>query len=417
VANKKIIEAVVKITERCNINCTYCYVFNKGDESYKLHDPYMKPDVIEALADFLVAGAADIGAGQVKIDFHGGEPLMMKKRRFDEMCALFESKIRPHYELGFNLQTNGMLVDEEWIQLFRRYDIGIGVSLDGPEAANDAERVDHFGRGTYKRAKQGLDLLIAARREGLIPGLGILTVANPALDAKEVYDHFVRDMDIDAIDFLLPIDSHESFDAANEGAYGDFLCKLYDIWREGEDSAAHVRIMETIRGFLFGGDAVSSQYWEARNGGNTIITVASNGDIGPDDSLRTLNLGLFSKFNIRKHTLVDFLNSQEIQEIVRAENSLPDECVECAWQSICRGGASNGRLINRYSSSRGFNTPSILCSSLQALYAHAAADTLRSGLGFEKLQANLIQEPSVLKRYDQPCGFARQDVVAAMSSA
>ncbi len=410
-ATKKIIEAVVKITERCNINCTYCYVFNKGDESYKTHDPYMHADMIEALADYLVAGAVDTGATHIKIDFHGGEPLMMKKHRFDAMCALFESKIAPKYDLNFSLQTNGMLVDDDWIQLFRRYNIGVGVSLDGPEAANDAERVDHFGRGTYQRAKKGLDLLIAARREGLIPGLGILTVANPALEAQTLYKHFVHDMEIDSIDFLLPIDSHESFDAANEGAYGDFLCELYDTWRLDNDSTVHVRIMETVRGFLFGGLDVSSQYWEARNGGNTIITVASNGDIGPDDSLRTLNLGIFSKFNIKTSSLVEFLASSEIQEITRAENSLPDGCWDCSWQAMCRGGAANGRMINRFSSADGFNTRSILCESLQKFYAHAAADALRLGLGFEKLQANLIQEPSVLQRYEQSCKFSKQLLV------
>jgi len=37
---KKTIEVVLKLTERCNIDCTYCYVFNKGDESYKKHPKY-----------------------------------------------------------------------------------------------------------------------------------------------------------------------------------------------------------------------------------------------------------------------------------------------------------------------------------------------------------------------------------------
>ena len=43
----RVIEAVIKVTEVCNINCTYCYVFSRGDESHKRHDKCMKADTVD----------------------------------------------------------------------------------------------------------------------------------------------------------------------------------------------------------------------------------------------------------------------------------------------------------------------------------------------------------------------------------
>ena len=31
------IEAVIKVTERCNINCDYCYVYHKGNDDFRIN--------------------------------------------------------------------------------------------------------------------------------------------------------------------------------------------------------------------------------------------------------------------------------------------------------------------------------------------------------------------------------------------
>lgn len=404
--NSRIIEAVIKVTERCNINCKYCYVFNKGDESYKQHDIYMKPETIEALANYLCAGVTDIGATEVRVDFHGGEPLMIGKRRFDSMCSCLAEKISPIARLQFSLQTNGMLVDQEWVDIFRRYNMTVGVSLDGPQEINDIERIDHKGRGTYERAATGLKILREARKEGLISAFGVLTVVNPAFDAKRVYRHFVHELGVDSLDFLLPIDSHSSFDASTSEAYGKFLCDAFDEWVADDDPYVYVRIFAGTMGFLKEGQSAAVMMRQARAGDHPIITIASNGDVGPDDSLRTLNLGLFSGNNIRDVPLKEYLNSTPYQNLMDAEGSIPDGCRDCCWKNVCRGGAANGRLINRYSRHSGFNNTSIVCDGLQTYYSHVAAYILKKGLEFEQLQKSLIHNVADMKEYVERCPFS-----------
>jgi uncharacterized protein len=239
----KTLEVVVKLTERCNINCTYCYVFNKGDETFKEHPPLMPLNVVDAMGSFLNDAAEKTGATEVIVIFHGGEPLILKKRKFDQVCTNLRALITAPEKLRFCIQTNGMLVDEEWIELFDKHQIAVGVSIDGPKEENDRYRIDHQGRGTYDRVAKGIHLLREARDEGLIPGMGVLSVANPRLDGGLVYRHFVDELKLDNFDFLLPIDPHDGFNYLDNEGYSRFLCQVFDEWVRDNNPIVSVRII------------------------------------------------------------------------------------------------------------------------------------------------------------------------------
>lgn len=68
------LEIVLKITGRCNIVCSFCYVFNKGDEIFKLNLPKISRETINSLVLFITAAIKNDGVGAVQVDFHGGEP-------------------------------------------------------------------------------------------------------------------------------------------------------------------------------------------------------------------------------------------------------------------------------------------------------------------------------------------------------
>ncbi|KKO47564.1 hypothetical protein VT06_16350 [Arsukibacterium sp. MJ3] len=81
----KTLEIVLKITERCNINCSYCYVFNKSDTSSISRPPLLKKGVLETLVDFVSKAIDSDGFEKIMFDFHGGEPLLLGKSKFREM--------------------------------------------------------------------------------------------------------------------------------------------------------------------------------------------------------------------------------------------------------------------------------------------------------------------------------------------
>lgn len=118
---------VLKTVERCNINCTYCYFFNDLDKSYLKHPKYISFETLLQISEFLMRGVQDLNIENVVIIFHGGEPLMQKKTQFDTMCKLFNDTLGNITRLSMSIQTNALLVDEDWIALFEKYDINIGV--------------------------------------------------------------------------------------------------------------------------------------------------------------------------------------------------------------------------------------------------------------------------------------------------
>jgi uncharacterized protein len=134
----------------CNIDCRYCYLWDRG--RHRLMDV----TVAHAIAE----GIADQDGDHVRVAWHGGEALTTGRARFQELLEPFED-LRHRQKVSHNIQTNATLIDERWCDLFERYDVSIGVSIDGPAALN-VNRRDRGGRETFDRAMRGITRLKAA---------------------------------------------------------------------------------------------------------------------------------------------------------------------------------------------------------------------------------------------------------------
>lgn len=73
----KHLEVILKVSERCNINCTYCYVFNLGNEVAINSKPIISSEIINHLVEFFEQATTEYDIESIQVDFHGGEPLMV----------------------------------------------------------------------------------------------------------------------------------------------------------------------------------------------------------------------------------------------------------------------------------------------------------------------------------------------------
>jgi len=80
-------QIIFKLAERCNINCTYCYYFHGGERDFLSKPARTKADVGDALSDYLKRTLAAGEIDKAQVIFHGGEPLLYGKRRFDALCS------------------------------------------------------------------------------------------------------------------------------------------------------------------------------------------------------------------------------------------------------------------------------------------------------------------------------------------
>ena len=111
------LEVVLKVTERCNLDCDYCYFFNAGDDSYKNHAAFISKDTVALLVRRLTEFSKEHKLERIAIHLHGGEPLLMSKAQLDSICDEIRSNLASVVDLSITIQTNGMLIDLEWIEI------------------------------------------------------------------------------------------------------------------------------------------------------------------------------------------------------------------------------------------------------------------------------------------------------------
>ncbi|WP_201314343.1 radical SAM protein [Dyella sp. EPa41] len=383
------VEAVIKVAARCNINCSYCYVFNKGEESFKDRPIKMSRSVMADTAAYLAQGVRELGAKSANVVFHGGEPLMLGKRDFDAFAFLLRDALTGVPSVRLGVQTNAMLLDDEWIDIFARHRIGVGVSLDGTSYINDLERKDHRGRGTYRRTVDGLRLLQKHAKLGAFPWPGVISVIHPLASGKATYRHFVDDLGVRGMTFHLPMDTHDSFESQDVMVYAQFLCDVFDEWARDNNRDIYVRMFSQLLSFFAGGE----QQTQDASGHSRMqhVTIESDGSVGVDELKPTrLNTG---SFNVRTSSLRDFANSPASALLRELPTRLADQCQPCVWRNYCKGGLQHGVQVNRWSDTNGFDNASVLCEGLMKIYSHVAHHALLAGLPEQRMLDALEHHP------------------------
>jgi uncharacterized protein len=126
---------------------------------------------------------------QLEVAWHGGEPLVVPLAWYEDAFALMAKRRPASLQLTHRFQSNGMLLNEDWVRFFARIDARVGLSIDGPADLHDANRRTHRGQGTHDKAMRAVRLL---QNEGQpFHVITVLTVR--ALDEPErLFDFYVQ---------------------------------------------------------------------------------------------------------------------------------------------------------------------------------------------------------------------------------
>ena len=205
------IDIVLKISERCNLACPYCYYYFQEFDGNK-NKAIISDEVVEALPDFFERTAKETMISHFRIGLHGGEPLLLRKAKFDWIITTLKQNTPDHISLSFGIQTNGVLIDEEWIELFEKHQVHVGISLDGTEKTHGKMRPKHNGESSYPDAIKGLSLVKKAHEDGRIAKIGALALMHPE-DGKNVLTHLIDELGISSPGLNFPRAGWDSTEA------------------------------------------------------------------------------------------------------------------------------------------------------------------------------------------------------------
>lgn len=363
---------VIKLASRCNINCSYCYMYNLGDLSFQFQPKFLSKRHISLLAGRIRAYCLAEHKKSFEIIIHGGEPLLMPLGNFEYFLEEIRNVLKPDVTPIFSVQTNGILLNRGWFDLLERYAVSLSVSLDGPEAINDLHRLDHRGRSTYQDTLNGIRSAMeffGSRKE-----VGVLAVMTPLSDPGTLYSFF-KDLKVRNLDFLFPHHNYENPPArVHTDSYSDWWIELFDEWYFDEDCGKPnirflTQIIVTVLGCNVGFDMLG-------NHTSNYLIIETDGSIETVDGLKSCGDGFTKEgIHLETHELADAIQAPLIQLYHESHVKLPDMCQKCPISEICGGGF----LAHRYKAENGFNNPSIYCRDLVRIIAHVQ-NTVIGGL-------------------------------------
>ena len=338
----------------CNLDCEYCFYLDRDADPYKaLPARRMTEETLERLVDTYLFYSYP----ESVFAFQGGEPTLAGLPFFEKLVALQQQYGRNGQVVSNSLQTNAVLLDQNWCDLFRSYQWLLGVSLDGPEEVNDRFRFNKEGRGTWKRVMESIALLKKNQVEFNI--LCVLSSANVD-KPKELYK-FYRSIGIENIQFI-PL---AEFDSAGNPQpftitpeqYGRFLCEVFELWWP-ERRKVRIRVFDNIAEALAGQKPGNCTMHETCD---SYVVVEYNGDVYPCDffvesSWKLGNVTLDSWAEIgRRARRYSFASKKTLAH--------PD-CQVCEYQSICHGGCPKFR----HGPQRRFEDLDYFCQAYKMIY-------------------------------------------------
>ncbi|HEY4009335.1 MAG TPA: cyclophane-forming radical SAM/SPASM peptide maturase GrrM/OscB [Acidobacteriaceae bacterium] len=394
-AETRIHTIVLQPTPFCNIQCKYCYLPTRNDKSV------MSLETVVATLEKVFA--SPYAGPQITVIWHAGEPLVLPVSYYQAAFEAIERMRPASIQIRHSIQTNGTLVTNEWADLIRRWNVGVGVSIDGPQQMHDANRVTRAGKGTFDRAIRGARLL---KKEG-IPFHVISVLSKEALDRPEELHAFYLEEGIEDVCFNVEESEgdhvSELMTLSRETMRLKFQDFLHRFWRisRSNPGISFIREIDGLISRIFRPEdaEMSNEQVEPL----AMLNVDCRGNVSTfSPELLGYKNDRYNDFlvgNVHYDTLEQMLESPAMTAMVADINAGVEACrKECGYFSICGGGAP----VNKLSENGSFaSTQTSFCSLVQI----TPADLILTA--FDHMETSLMTGPRDAPA-EQPIPFVGQ---------
>jgi len=377
----------------CNLDCSYCYY---KDKSALYPSGGAFPMSQNLLEEYIIQHFDAAPGPEVNFSWHGGEPTTLGIDFFKRVIDFQRMHKPAGWRVRNGIQTNGVLLDEEWCRFLASESFSVGLSLDGPAELHDPYRTTRGGKPTHAQTMRAYELLRALNVHTDI----LCVVHNLNVRAPLAAYRFFRSIGCQYIGFLPAVEQSMETAAGvspytpSAEEYGIFLCKIFDEWIERDVDRVMVQSFEEAARPALG---LEHSLCVFRETCGQIPVLEHNGDFFPCDHFVDSEHRLG---NICETPLRQLLESAAQKNFGAAKrDALPRYCRECEVLAMCNGGCLKYRFIKAPDGEPGLN---YLCAGLKRFFLHSRAP-LADLMSRRRPPAPRFRAPTATAGRNEPC--------------
>lgn len=367
---------IVKGTNGCNLACSYCSLGEK--KNFKYINKWSLMD----LMNFSCKYAKYQGESKINFILHGGEPTLVDPNIYDESITFIKNKY-PELEIFISMQSNGLAITNQFINIIKKYDIHMGISIDGSQNIHDSERRTAWNKPSYKIVTNNIDRLLCAG----VSVSCLMVLTKNALKEKFDYLTFFEERNLHLkINPLLNygnVTEHPEL-ILEEGDYARYLINLYENIVEKNIDILVSPIDNIINGIIHNQGIRECTFKKYCN--KHFLCIDYKGDIYPCGKFSDMDEMFIGNISEIPYERIDQFLKEKLYE--RRNLQLPNICNSCKFIKLCNGGCSAEAMIDG-----DINEVPIMCKDYKILFEYF------HGAGLKLLKERLIKQKQILEEY------------------
>lgn len=335
-------------TELCNFNCTYCYLPEKMRRNGKTMTVSELCDALEHFYSYFHRTMPDDSKPQ--IIFHGSEPMVARE-------SMFAGIEKFHDKFHFGVQTNASLLDDEAISFLTEHNVGIGISLDAPEAAiADNLRKNWHGKGAFDSVVKVMDKLVTYPAFNVITTVTSMNVHTLPQMVDFYHDHGVKTVMFNPV--RCTQEGGKKLKPHNH-TMTEYFCKALDRTYELYSKTSQKLVIANFANVLMGIVGPTGRRLMCDispcGGGRCFFALSALGGVFPCSEF--IGFPEYQGGNLFQDDLDVILKTKPFQEITTRTVENIEPCANCAIRHFC--GAPCPAEIKMFSGT--VNAPSPYC--------------------------------------------------------
>jgi uncharacterized protein len=308
--------------------CRYCFYRDEASQrelsDYGIMDSTSMRAIIDKTLSLYQTG------GVITYVFQGGEPTCAGLPFFKAFIAYVNRKKKAETQINYSLQTNGLLLNDEWMAFLKENSFLVGISCDGPEALNDQLRLTTTGKGTYRQVMETVQRLKAA--DITFNVLSVITEQTTQM--AEQYWAWVL---ANGFDYLQPVYCLPPFNgnspyALKPHSFFKFNQTILPLWIK-ELKAGHYISYALYDNLVLQLCGFPSQQCGGQGTCSLQYVIESDGSVYPCDFYA---LDEYKMGNINQESMMELSSSPNAHRFISQPHRFCSACENCKFMGLCR---------------------------------------------------------------------------------